>query len=586
MIEALGLGKDFGAVRALDGLDLDVGEAEFFGFLGPNGAGKTTTVHILATLLRPTRGSARIAGHDVVRESLAVRKSIGLVFQEPTLDRDLTVEENLRFAARLWDLPGGAARARTDELLRQFGLAERRDSPVRALSGGLRRAADIARGVAHRATARRGGRGAGSAGARPLAMARAVWGIVAREFVRFLRQRGRLVSSLARPFVWFVFAGAGFRALFAGPPGLDYPRYMAPGLLGMVVLFGAFLAALSTVTDRDAGVLRLLLVAPVPRGAATGPRLSEPDRLRGGPAEARVARALERSGLRGRAGGWMRLRGARRLCGVGARRGDAAAGARGRRHARRVFRRAALGAEHSSHRLEDEDQHQRYDDRDQPVRSGLLRGVGGDLHHDRRCQGEQPQRVHESQEHEQAELGNEEQNREEPGRRARVGGELERLHAGRLGSEARRHDVERDRELVHARQPQDVVGHRALQGRAERRVHRAEHGADLAEDQRPEQGGDRPDGAERYHIALVDRARVRELAADRAPLVPRPKQHVARAPHQRAARSLGECRLRRGGGLGRWRLRWAGWPRPRRSGGSGGRLAGRGGHASSNIGSN
>jgi len=98
-------------------------------------------------------------------------------------------------------------------------------------------------------------------------MARAVWGIVAREFVRFLRQRGRLVSSLARPFVWFVFAGAGFRALFAGPPGLDYPRYMAPGLLGMVVLFGAFLAALSTVTDRDAGVLRLLLVAPVPRGA-------------------------------------------------------------------------------------------------------------------------------------------------------------------------------------------------------------------------------------------------------------------------------------------------------------------------------
>src|SRR2546426_480382 len=150
MIEARGLGKDFGAVRALDGLDLDVGEAEFFGFLGPNGAGKTTTVHILATLLRPTRGSARIAGHDVMRESLAVRRSIGLVFQEPTLDRDLTVEENLRFAARLWDLSGPSTAARIDELLGQFGLAERRDSPVRALSGGLRRAADIARGVLHR----------------------------------------------------------------------------------------------------------------------------------------------------------------------------------------------------------------------------------------------------------------------------------------------------------------------------------------------------------------------------------------------------------------------------------------------------
>jgi ABC-2 type transport system permease protein len=98
-------------------------------------------------------------------------------------------------------------------------------------------------------------------------MVRAIWGIVARELVRFLRQRGRLASSLARPFVWFVFAGAGFRALFAGPAGLDYPRYMAPGLLGMVVLFGAFLASLSTVTDRDAGVLRMLLVAPVPRSA-------------------------------------------------------------------------------------------------------------------------------------------------------------------------------------------------------------------------------------------------------------------------------------------------------------------------------
>jgi ABC-2 type transport system ATP-binding protein len=154
MIEARGLGKDFGAIRALDGLDLDVGEAEFFGFLGPNGAGKTTTVHLLATLLRPARGTARVCGHDVVRESLAVRRNIGLVFQEATLDRDLTVEENLRFAARLWDVPGGrggrAAGARIDELLRLFGLAERRDSPVRTLSGGMRRAADIARGVLHR----------------------------------------------------------------------------------------------------------------------------------------------------------------------------------------------------------------------------------------------------------------------------------------------------------------------------------------------------------------------------------------------------------------------------------------------------
>src|SRR5207249_11566383 len=90
-IAATGLGKDFGAVRALDRLDLEVREAEFFGFLGPNGAGKTTTVHLLATLLAPSRGGARVAGYDVARDGLAVRRRIGLVFQETTLDRDLTV---------------------------------------------------------------------------------------------------------------------------------------------------------------------------------------------------------------------------------------------------------------------------------------------------------------------------------------------------------------------------------------------------------------------------------------------------------------------------------------------------------------
>ncbi|HYS59441.1 MAG TPA: ATP-binding cassette domain-containing protein, partial [Gemmatimonadales bacterium] len=108
-IDARGLGKDFGAVRALDRLDLEIRDGEFFGLLGPNGAGKTTAVHLLATLLAPSRGTARVAGHDVVREGLAVRRSIGLVFQDTTLDRDLTVGENLRFAARLWSLPDRVA---------------------------------------------------------------------------------------------------------------------------------------------------------------------------------------------------------------------------------------------------------------------------------------------------------------------------------------------------------------------------------------------------------------------------------------------------------------------------------------------
>jgi ABC-2 type transport system permease protein len=96
---------------------------------------------------------------------------------------------------------------------------------------------------------------------------RPLYGIVVRELLRFLRQRGRLWSSLARPFVWLLLAGTGFAAVFAGNSQLDYRRFMAPGLLGMVVLFGAFLASLSTVVDRDAGVLRLLLVAPIERAA-------------------------------------------------------------------------------------------------------------------------------------------------------------------------------------------------------------------------------------------------------------------------------------------------------------------------------
>lgn len=95
---------------------------------------------------------------------------------------------------------------------------------------------------------------------------RAVYGIVVREFVRFLRQRGRALSSIARPFVWLIFAGAGFAAVFVGHSEIDYRVYMAPGLLGMVVMFGSLLAALSTVMDRDAGVLRMMLVAPIRRG--------------------------------------------------------------------------------------------------------------------------------------------------------------------------------------------------------------------------------------------------------------------------------------------------------------------------------
>jgi ABC-2 type transport system ATP-binding protein len=149
-IRAAGLCKDYGTLRAVDHLDLDVPAGQFFGLLGPNGSGKTTTIHMLTTLARPTQGQATVAGHDVRKEGVAVRREIGLVFQESALDRTLTVAENLRFAGLLRNLPTSVTRQRSDELLDLFNLRDRRDKPVATLSGGMRRALDIARGVLHR----------------------------------------------------------------------------------------------------------------------------------------------------------------------------------------------------------------------------------------------------------------------------------------------------------------------------------------------------------------------------------------------------------------------------------------------------
>jgi len=149
-IEAHDLGKDYGANTAVRSVDLEVHSGEFFGFLGPNGAGKTTTIHMLTTLLRPTRGRALVAGHDVVARPLEVRREIGLVFQETTLDGELTAEENLRFAARLYGLSRSETAARVEEVLTLFDLQGRRSDRARTFSGGMRRALDLARGVLHR----------------------------------------------------------------------------------------------------------------------------------------------------------------------------------------------------------------------------------------------------------------------------------------------------------------------------------------------------------------------------------------------------------------------------------------------------
>ncbi len=148
-VSATGLVKHYGDIIAVDGLDLEIRPGEFFGLLGPNGSGKTTTIHMLATLVKPTRGAVHIGDVDVARHPVRARRQIGLVFQESALDRTLTVAENLRFAGRLYDLPPRVSAQRAQVLLELFDMADKRNRPVATLSGGMRRALDIVRGVLH-----------------------------------------------------------------------------------------------------------------------------------------------------------------------------------------------------------------------------------------------------------------------------------------------------------------------------------------------------------------------------------------------------------------------------------------------------
>jgi ABC-2 type transport system ATP-binding protein len=143
------LKKQFGDFEAVKGVSFEVGAAEVFGFLGPNGAGKSTTINMLCTLLKPTAGEARVAGHDVVKERDDVRRNIGLVFQDPTLDGYLTAEQNLRLHAELYGVPNDLVKPRMEQVLRMVGLLDRKDGQVMMFSGGMRRRLEIARGLMH-----------------------------------------------------------------------------------------------------------------------------------------------------------------------------------------------------------------------------------------------------------------------------------------------------------------------------------------------------------------------------------------------------------------------------------------------------
>ena len=143
-ISAVGLVKNFGKTRALDGFDLEVAAGTVFGLLGPNGAGKTTAVRIFTTLLEPDSGHAEVAGLDCVRDAHRLRSQIGLAGQYAAVDELLTGRENLEMVGRLYRLPRARARARAIDLLEQFGLSDAANRPARTYSGGMRRRLDLA----------------------------------------------------------------------------------------------------------------------------------------------------------------------------------------------------------------------------------------------------------------------------------------------------------------------------------------------------------------------------------------------------------------------------------------------------------
>ena len=149
-IKTENLVKRYSEVTAVDGVSLEIKKGEVFGLLGPNGAGKTTLINMLSTLVRPTSGTALVAGHDITKEPLEVRRNIGIVFQEPSVDDLLTGRENLRLHSMLYGVPRAEIRPRTERMLEMVGLTDRGDSQVKTYSGGMRRRLEIARGLIHR----------------------------------------------------------------------------------------------------------------------------------------------------------------------------------------------------------------------------------------------------------------------------------------------------------------------------------------------------------------------------------------------------------------------------------------------------
>lgn len=149
MISVTNLVKKFGNFVAVNGISFDVKKGEIFAFLGPNGAGKTTTIKMLTTLLHQTKGKMNVSGFDTLTQQNEVRASFGIIFQDPSLDDELTALENMEFHASLYKVPRSVSKKRIESLMKLVGLWDRKDSLVKTFSGGMKRRLEIARGLVH-----------------------------------------------------------------------------------------------------------------------------------------------------------------------------------------------------------------------------------------------------------------------------------------------------------------------------------------------------------------------------------------------------------------------------------------------------
>jgi ABC-2 type transport system ATP-binding protein len=149
VIETHRLTKDYNSLKAVDNLDIQVESGEIFGLLGPNGAGKTTTISMLCTILKPTSGTATVNGYDIIKDANSVRKSIGIVFQDPSIDDRLTGRENLYMHANLYGVPASEQKDRINNILKLVELQDRADDLLRTYSGGMRRRLELGRGLIH-----------------------------------------------------------------------------------------------------------------------------------------------------------------------------------------------------------------------------------------------------------------------------------------------------------------------------------------------------------------------------------------------------------------------------------------------------